>query len=158
MAGPLDTGLNVAILQMANQLFPLGFDVADEAPATYEELTTRLDAGNRMVVFSGGSDHTIYGDPEINACFRAWHDWCHWRGRHDLTFGSEQAVAEMQAAQLLTLYGNTRSSRRWADIIRAEVIGQAEFYRRHKLFPDDQYGFIEAYLKDPEMALSWSLW
>ena len=40
----------------------------------------------------------------------------------------------------------------------SEVIGQRLFYERHKRFIDDQRGFIEAYLENPEDTLLWSLW
>ena len=143
---PLDTGLNVAIMHIATKLFPTGFDVSLDAPATFDELKTHLDAGKRMVVFSGGSGTTIYGDPEVNWCFRAWHDWCHWRGNHLLSLVGEQATCTMQAQHLLTLYGNGLSVRRWIRIIHAEIIGQADFYRDHGHFPVDQYEFVARYL------------
>ena len=143
---PLDTGLNVAIMHVATKLFPRGFDVSLNAPDTFEELKAHLDAGKRMVVFSGGSDATIYGDPEVNWCFRAWHDWCHWRGNHALSLVGEQAVCNMQVQHLVTLYGNGPSVRRWIRIIHAEIIGQATFYQEHGHFPVDQYEFVTRYL------------
>ena len=143
---PLDTDLNVAIMHIATKLFPTGFDVSADAPATFEELKAHLDAGKRMVVFSGGSGATIYADPEVNWCFRAWHDWCHWRGNHPLSLKGEHATCAMQAQHLLTLYGNGPSVRRWIRIIHAEIIGQADFYRDHGHFPVDQYEFVARYL------------
>ncbi|MBZ0227979.1 MAG: hypothetical protein K8F58_05935 [Bauldia sp.] len=77
---PLDPALNAAILHIATRLFPCGFDIADNAPGTYRQLKAHLDAGQRMVVYAGGCDHTIYADREINYAFRAWHDWCHYAG------------------------------------------------------------------------------
>jgi len=143
---PLDTGLNVAIMHIATKLFPTGFDVSPNAPNTFEELKAHLDTGKRMVVFSGGSDASIYADPEVNWCFRAWHDWCHWRGNHPLSLAGECATCAMQAQHLLTLYGNGPSVRRWIAILHAEIIGQADFYRDHGHFPDNQYEFVTRYL------------
>ena len=143
---PLDTGLNAAIMHISTKLFPTGFDVSADAPATFEELTAHLDAGKRMVVFSGGSGATIYADPEVNWCFRAWHDWCHWRGNYPLSLKGERATCAMQAQHLLTLYGNGPQVRRWIRIIHAEIIGQANFYHEHGHFPVDQYGFVTRYL------------
>ena len=145
---PLDTSLNVAIMHIATKLFPMGFDVSPDAPNTFEELKTHLDAGKRMLVFSGGSDATIYGDPEVNWCFRAWHDWCHLRGNHSLSLAGEQATCAMQAQHLLSLYGKGPNVRRWISIIHAEIIGQADFYREHGHFPVDQYEFVVRYLGD----------
>lgn len=155
---PLDLGLNAAILHITGKLFPLGFDVSGDAPATYQDLKAHLDTGNRMLVFKGGSDHTIYGDPEVNWCFRAWHDWCHWRGAYDLTMAGEQAVCRMQGWHLLKLYWPGRILDRWRKIIEAEIVGQAEYHHIHKRFPDDQRGFVEAYLECPGVALLWPLW
>lgn len=158
MSNPLDTGLNVAVVHIASRLFPVGFDVSEQAPSTYEELKQHLDAGRRLIVYAGGSDRTIYGDPEVNWHFRAWHDWAHWRGAHDLTHVGECAATEMQVGHLRVLYGGNPTTRRWAAIIRAEIVGQAEFYRRHQRFPDDQRGFVEAYLHNAEAALRRPLW
>ena len=143
---PLDTGLNAAIMHISTKLFPSGFDVSPDAPTTFDELKAHLDAGKRMVVFSGGSGATIYADPEVNWCFRAWHDWCHWRGNYPLSLAGERATCGMQARHLLTLYGNGPSVRRWIRIIHAEIIGQANFYKEHAHFPVDQYAFVARHL------------
>ena len=153
---PLDRGFNAAILSIAAELFPDGFDVSPDAPGTYKALKGHLDAGKRLVVYDGGSEGTIYVDPAVNHAFRAWHDYSHWKGEHDFSLEGECAVFEMQRRHLLYLYGDSAQTRRW--ILRAEVIGQRLFYERYKRFVDDQRGFIEAYLKDPEATLLWSLW
>lgn len=144
---PLDRGFNVAVLHVASVLFPAGFDVADQAPQTYEELTGMLDAGGRMVVWSGASENTIYADPEVNYAFRAWHDWCHWRGRHRFDPEGEVAVCNMQADHLSKLYG---CNERWRNILHAETIGQQLYLYRFGYYPKDQRTFVEAYLADPD--------
>jgi hypothetical protein len=154
---PLDPNLNAAITAIAKRLFPSGFDVSDDAPDTYKKLKTHLDAGKRLVVFSGGSQHTIYADPAVNHAFRAWHDWTHWTGQHDLTFQGELAVYDAQRKHLIELFGDNSRTRYWSEIINAEIIGQATYFEYHKRFPVDQRGFVEAYLKDPHLALTYSL-
>ena len=67
----LDIGFNIAVLAISARLFPCGFDVAEDAPRTYEQLLMQLDTHKRMVVYGGGSDQTIYGDREVNHAFRA---------------------------------------------------------------------------------------
>jgi hypothetical protein len=154
---PLDANLNAAIIAIAKRLFPFGFDVPDDAPDTYEKLKAHLDARKRLVVYGGGSQHTIYSDPAVNHAFRVWHDWTHWRGRDDLTFPGEQAVCAAQRKHLIELFGDNSQTRYWSEIINAEIIGQAAFFEYHKRFPVDQRGFVEAYLKDPHLALAYSL-
>ncbi len=111
-----------------------------------------------MVVYNGGCDGTIYADPEVNYAFRAWHDWCHWRGGYDFSVCGETAVCAMQCLELLSQHGDGEQTRRWIAILRAEVVGQRLYYQRHKRYIDDQRGFVEAYLKDPDDALLWPLW
>jgi hypothetical protein len=155
---PLDPGFNAAVLAIAKRLWPSGYDVSETAPDTYEKLAAHLDAGKRLVIYSGGSQTTIYGDRDINYAFRSWHDWCHWQGRHNLTQEGEIGSCGIQCRHIVELYGDTPETRRWVAIIQAEIIGQGTYYLYHKRFPDDQRAFIEAYMADPTEALLWPLW
>jgi hypothetical protein len=110
-----------------------------------------------MLVYGGGSQHTIYADPSVNYAFRAWHDWTHWTGRHDLTFKGEIAVCTDQRRFLMEMFGSTAAIEGWSAIINAEIIGQATYFQFHKRFPVDQRGFVEAYLQNPHLALTYSL-
>ena len=101
-----------------------------------------------MLVWSGGSENTIYAEPEVNWAFRAWHDWCHYRGAHDFTPEGERSVFELQRSHLLLFYGDSLQTRRWIRILRAEVIGQQEYFYRYGHYPHDQRAFVEVYLKD----------
>lgn len=160
MPEPFNVELNAAIVEMAASTLPDGFVVAGEAPRTFVALKAHLDAGRRLVVWSGGSQATIYADPRVNYAFRAWHDWCHWGGNHDFSFSLEGEIAtcEMQCRQLVARFGDTERTRRWCDVIRAEIIGQGLYYRRHKRFPENQRAFVGEYLRDPEAAIAWPLW
>lgn len=145
---PLDRSFNAAILHIASKLFPLGFDVegvdTDEcAPFSAETLCQRLDAGGRMVVSSVGCDQTIYECKETNYAFRAWHDWTHWRYGTGFDLEGERATVEHQIADLRKLYG---VNGRWEEILRAEVIGQADYFADHGEFPTDQRAFVEGWL------------
>lgn len=146
---PLDRSFNIAVLNISSRLFPTGFDVSDHAPSTYAELKELLDSGARMVVYSGGSEKTIYADPEVNYSFRAWHDWCHWRGRHPFDAEGEISVCNMQCDHIRTLYGVSEHAARWCRIIHAEIIGQQMFYDRYGQFPEDQMAFVKRFLADP---------
>ena len=148
----LDIEFNAAVLAMAHRLFPRGFEVANDAPQSYEELVARLDAGMPMLVWRGGSQNSIYGNPEVNYAFRAWHDWCHWRGRHDFSFEGEMAAYRMQAEHLVVVYGDCPRTKWWQRILHAEIIGQRQFYNMLGYFPDDQRDFVEAYLAGDERA------
>lgn len=151
----LSMGLNQAIHTISERLFPTGYDVSEtEAPETYEALCDRLNAGKSMIVYSGASEDTIYGDREINWAFRAWHDWCHWRGGFDFTAEGEAQAVEMQIGHIMQVYGDSEDTRKWAEILRAEVNGQLQYLTIHGDFPQDQAAFIKAYLDNPEVAIS----
>jgi hypothetical protein len=149
--------LKQAILETTARLLPDGFDVSDDAPQTYEQLKTLMDAGNRMRVWTGGSEDTIYNEPYVNYAFRAWHDICHWEGQFGFTVDGEIATCEMQCRQLFEFYGNNETTQQWCTILRAEIVGQALYFQRHKRFPKKQTHFFAAYIRDPEGALQWSV-
>ena len=149
---PLDPELNEVVLEMARRLLPKGFEVSDDAPQTFEELKYRLDAGAPMVVWSGGSTSSIYADPYVNYAFRAWHDWCHWTGGHGFTLAGEHAVYRMMCSHLIQYYGPTLKTRSWCRILRAEILGQLQYFLRCGKYPDDQRAFIERYLEHDEAS------
>jgi hypothetical protein len=154
---PLELGFNAAILSITADLLPGGFDVAPDAPGTYKALKAHLDAGKCLVVYDGGCEGTIYADPAVNHAFRAWHDWSHWKGEHDFSVAGECSVFNMQRRHLLDTYGDTPETRRWCEILQAEVVGQRLFYELYKRFIDDQRGFIESYMKNPDDTLLWPM-
>ena len=147
-----------AIVNLVDRLLPQGFDVGDDTPQTYAQLKALLDSGKRLLVWSGGCEQTIYTHPNINVAFRAWHDHCHWVGGYDFSLEGEIAACDLQCRQLLEHHGDNPVTRCWCALIRAEVIGQALYYQRHKRFPEDQRAFVAEYLIDPEPALLWPLW
>jgi hypothetical protein len=147
-----------AILDTAAHMLPFGYDVSDDAPQSFEQLNALLTSGGRMCVWSGGSTNTIYEDAKVNYAFRAWHDLCHWWGAFPFTVDGEIETCEMQCRQLVHFYGDNDVTRSWCAVLRAEVIGQAEYFERHKRFPDNQTAFVTAYMADLNDALQWPLW
>lgn len=94
----LDIGFNVAVAHLADKTARSFGSLT--LPHTYEELIHQIEAHGIFVVWSGASEHTIFGDPEINYAFRAWHDWCHWRRKSDFSPSGEIAVAHHAASRL----------------------------------------------------------
>jgi hypothetical protein len=103
-----------------------------------------FDADGTMLVFDGASEQTIYGDARVNHAFRAWHDAQHIRARAGFTLAGERLACEMQCRDLQRAFPSVPES--VLRLIRAEVIGQAEYFARHGAFPIDQAKFIEEYL------------
>ena len=129
---PLDRGLNVAILHITSKLYPCGFDVAPNASLTFPALIAQFDQRKRVKVCSEDAENTIYADPEVTYAFRAWHDWCHWRGRLDFSLDSELAVWRMHCAQIIGLYDDNARTRRWSAILYAEIVGHLHHHRRRR--------------------------
>lgn len=102
-----------------------------------------FDSGG-MIVWDGASDSTVYGDACVNHAFRAWHDAAHIAGAFPFTLSGEIAACEFQLTQLRDAF--PRHPQSWDALIRAEVIGQAEYYSVHGEFPSDQYAFMVEYL------------
>lgn len=148
----IDLRLNAAVLTIANRLFPTGYELDDNPPSSLTDLQSRM-AATPTRVWSGASDTSIYGDREVNYAFRAWHDFHYWRSGLNFAPHNEAIVAQMQCADLITVYGDSATTRRWCDIIRAEVIGQMTHYYKHGDYPMDQMGFVRAYLEDKAAAL-----
>ena len=127
---PLDAELDAAILKISAHFVPT-FKIADDAPSTYKALKRRLDLGLEMVVYGGGSGTTIFGDPEVNHAFRAWHDWCHWRAEADFSLQGETEVCNLMLQHLHVFYGLTSRTCYWQSILVAEIIGQSRYYEKY---------------------------
>jgi hypothetical protein len=122
--------LNERILELAPKHI-----VSAYAPDTFETLSRNIGG---LVVWDGGSDNTIYGDAKVNWAFRAWHDSLHLKLNADFSLEGETRVA-LEQARILGGYH--------AEIVLAEVIGQAEYFAKHGEFPTNQVEFIKSYLK-----------
>lgn len=134
MLKPFSVELNAAILELAP-----AFTVRDEVPSTFPQIMAAPG-----IVWSGGSDATIYGDARVNWAFRAWHDATHCTMLYDFSFAGEAMTCEAQIAELLQRYPNAPAL--WPAILRAEVIGQALHYQQHGQFPEDQRAFVRRLL------------
>lgn len=127
----LDALLNQRILKLAPK-----HETSVNAPATFEELCRNV---GKLVVWSGASDRTVYGDARVNHAFRAWHDSLHLKLNAPFTVEGETLVA-LEQARLI-------GSDAWAQVMLAEVIGQVGYARSNGAFPVDQVEFIKQYLK-----------
>jgi hypothetical protein len=152
---PISPLLNCAVALMCARVWPQGFDVsADCAPDSYKRLKAEHDARGKITVFSGGSDRTIFDDAGTNHKFRAWHDWAHLQLGATFSLSGETAACELQCTQIEKTYGQGETGQELAALIRAEVIGQATYWHRHRKFVVDQVAFVKAYLADRETTLA----
>jgi hypothetical protein len=146
---PYDRAFNAAVMTMANRVCPAGYDVVPERQAPgrdLDELITHIEMRGRIAVSRDHSENTIFGCPEHNWAFRAWHDWTHWILRAPFTLDGELSVAHRQCEDLARVFGHGPRVVEWQRLIMGEVYGQALFYETHGRFPEDQ----------PAVTLSWA--
>ncbi len=138
MAITLSSDLNSRIAALAPK-----FTASDIAPSNFQALKSQGVAS--LIVWSGASDNTIYGDASVNHAMRAWHDSLHLSLNADFTLQGELRVA-LEQARLV-------KNDALAEIIIAEVYGQALFFDKHGEFPVNQVEFIINYLKGIDLSL-----
>lgn len=155
--------LDSAIVALAAQCWPMGFEVSPDAPDTYAKLREYNIATGGMCVWNGASEHTIHHNPAVNYASRAWHDWCHLAGDFDFSAEGEQGACEL-GIEMLKAYSDWtmgRNNPHLADavaLLRADCYGQNRYKKRHGLDVVDQRGFDLAYMADPEAALADLRW
>jgi hypothetical protein len=91
-----------------------------------------LFTGPSLVVWSGASEHTIFGDARVNWAFRALHDALHLKTGLGFSPEEEIELGRIQANQYSGLM---------ADLVYIEVAKQAEYYLKSGLFVTDQVLF-----------------
>lgn len=123
--------INSAILREASRL---RFTVKDSAPSDIQSV---LNQGE-LVVWSGASDRTIFGDASVNHAFRAIHDEMHRATRLGFIVSDEIELGRIQAAKYSGLL---------ADLVWIEVSKQAEYFLNNGVFIQDQIAFTNNELK-----------
>lgn len=119
--------LNRYILKQAPK-----FLVSEYAPDTFESLNRHI---GRLVVWSGNSDNTIYGDRHINYAFRAWHDAIHLKLNANFDLEGETRVAIEQCRLIQSDFASR--------IIMLEVVEQVRYFNKYGQFPINQLEFIK---------------
>jgi len=155
---PLDIHLNVAVQVACARLFNRwdNFDLTDNDNEvnTLEKATAYFNETGRIKVWSGASDKTIFDCAGINHAFRAWHDFHHITKQLPFTPEGEMKVVQCQMQDLIKIYGDNEDTQRMNAILWAEVVGQGQYEELHGAFPDNQKGFIKAYLVDAQEAIA----
>ena len=143
MNAPLSLAFNAAVMTMARKVCPAGYDVSDQAPDSLEALNEHIARTGRIVVSNENSSQTIFGCPEHNYAFRAWHDWTHWCIQAPFTLEGERQVACQQMIDITKVFGKNEL---FYNLIEEEVLGQAEHFAATGEYVTDQVAFAKAYL------------
>lgn len=148
---PMYPHLNTAVTMICNILMPEGFDTtADEYKTdSLEKIYQYYRDEGRVLVWTGASDNTIFGDPSVNHAFRAWHDYIHITKGFAFNVQGER-LAYLEHCKQIDLYLSHRFNRldrlhmfRMLDI---EVNYQACHMQMWGEFPVDQRAFMKQHL------------
>lgn len=131
-------GLTAKIIQSSQRIQLPRFEVRDLAPNTFADVVCHYRQTGYIVVYSGGSENTIYGDASTNYLSRAWHDFVHIKLGQGFDLAGETAVCLEQCRQV--------QSDTLALLFHAEIVSQAEYFFKTGLFPADQLQFIKGLL------------
>ncbi len=142
----LDESFNALTVTMASRLqwIPVDYDPY----ATLAEMQADYALTGRIRVSTLHSDTSIYGDPFINWCGRAWHDYCHLAMNAEFDATGEMEASIYQRMEMgFNFHHLPKSTLNWyASIINAEVNGQVVYYMEHGDFPSNGYEFTKGYL------------
>ena len=106
------------------------YHLVDVAPETYADLKESM--AGVMPILAPYSDHTVYGDADINRRLRAIHDMHHLAMQAGFDAASEKRVV-MEQCRILS-----HRSTAVADIVAADFMSQIEYVSEHGHFPVDQ--------------------
>lgn len=139
--GPMFPAVDDAVTLLSDLCLPHGFDTTENPGLvdTPDKLERVWAETGRVCVWTGFSDHTIFGSPIINHRSRAWHDRCHLIGRYPHDHAGERATLSVQQAMVRQL--RLSDGDLICRVLACEVIGQVEYYYRTGAFPDDQRKF-----------------
>ena len=123
--------------------------VTDDAPSTYAELKPYYDAlvaGDPIPVYDGGSAYSIYSQPSINHAWRAYHDGIHLV--HELGFNleDEMQACEVQIGHMKQYSDEYDFGEEDYAAVRADIVGQAMYYAKHKRYVTNQAAFVQSCL------------
>lgn len=130
-----------------NFIFTDTDDFGDNIKETLRKHIERYRDTGKIHIWTGESEGTIFGDAKINHYFRAWHDYTHITHELGYDFAGESIVGSIQASELPIEWVFER------ELINIEILGQNQYYNRHKEFLKDQRQFSIDYLNDPVKAV-----
>ena len=139
----LDPRFNELTVEMASRLQWIPVDY-DPYP-TLADMRADYDKTGRIKVSTLYSDNSIYGDPFINWCGRAWHDYCHLQTNSPFDALGEKRAAAYQMIEVYNHVSDSKLARWFCRIIDAEVNGQVKYFLQHGAFPVNGYEFTKGY-------------
>lgn len=114
----------------------------NDIEATFEAHKKRYRETKKIHIWTGAGENTIFGSPEVNAKFRAWHDYIHIIYNLGYSITEESIVCDIQRDML---------PKEWSfenRLIECEIKGQAYYFYKQNKFVKDQRHFTVIWLQN----------
>lgn len=113
----------------------------DNASETFESFTREWTLNKTIPMWNDGSKENIFNSAEINAMFRAWHDYMHVTTGNDFTLQGEINTYKIQVEMLPKDWTYERM------LLQAEIVGQGVHYTFSDKIISNQREFARNYIK-----------
>lgn len=122
-------------------------DFDSDLQATLSRNIETYQKTNKIIVNSNNCQNSIYGDPIINLYARSIHEYCHIKYNLSFNFFGESLVANVQANMLPKDWFFEKK------LILIDVIGQLQYFHKHKEYVLNQRKFSIQYIINPIEAI-----
>ncbi len=140
---------NFFLYIVTSKLMPEGFLKTDDGESvdSLEKITAIYNNTNKVCVWTGASDDTIYSSPDFNHVFRAWHDYHHIKHQFPFTEEGERLTMLEQVKDIEALCLPDDVTDYYIKLLNFEVMGQVEYHKEKGYFPDNQLQFFNEYMR-----------
>jgi len=133
---PLSAALDAFILSVAPPHIPSP-DAPNESEALFDWAASHVVGVDPIPVWDGASDDSIYGSPEVNYAYRAWHDATHIKLGLDFSMESEEQVSLAHVREAWDAGLSAEDCR----LLWIDSQGQNEYFKVHGDFVPNQREF-----------------
>lgn len=134
---PFSDSLNTFVCNEFDKL-PFKVEFVDCEPYTgFDDMVKQFEESKVLKVSKLHSELTIFGDPEVNWKFRAFHDFLHIVHGLDFTFESELLV-NYEQTKIAFEAGLSKFD---IQLLNIETAGQIVYFKKYGEFPKDQRKF-----------------
>ncbi len=134
------------------------FSIAPTTTDNFDKFVAETEANGYMTISLEGCENTIYKTDDCSGVFynilaRVWHDTHHLNSHLGFSANDEKIVCDLQIQEFLDwCIDNNLGDEYKSDvsnaikIIKADIVGQLEYYDKFKQFVPIQINFILEYL------------
>ena len=116
---------------------------------TFEAMRDDYSHTGVIAINVDNCDNTIFGAPDVNYLFRAWHDYCHIQVNGGFDRAGELAAMRLMCEHIDAHPGLSDALKATCkELVRIEVEGQVDYFLATGQFPENQFDFaLSIYLE-----------